>query len=142
MTRPEEPNDAAVEEPHATVGAFVDGEVVDPAALKAALAVAAGRDYLVDLLQLREAVGAMGPATWSAARRRPRLADRLVWAAAAAAVVMGVTGGYLAGQRAVPATTSTVDAVIEVEAAPAAPPPTRTITLRPGVNWTDSPGGQ
>ena len=71
-------------DPFELIAAFVDGERVDPDALKLALCDPAGRDYLVDLVALRQVVQASEPA--SVARARPR-SSRLRWAAAAAAAI-------------------------------------------------------
>jgi len=79
--------------------AFVDGERVDAAALKRALAEADGRDYLVDAWLLREGVqedmtieAAMPPAT-----NRPRAVRTWLFAAA---VLVALAGGYAIGYRA------------------------------------------
>jgi hypothetical protein len=48
-------------EPYEVVAAFADGERVNADELKHALADAAGRDYLVDLLALRGIVQASEP---------------------------------------------------------------------------------
>lgn len=78
-------------DPYEVIAAFADGERVDPAALKQALSEPAGRDYLVDLLALREAVQVTGPEYATVARvRRPRLR----WLAAAALLVV-IGGGAL-----------------------------------------------
>jgi hypothetical protein len=126
------------------VEAFLDGERVDPEALKRALAEPHARDHLVELLALRETVWSMTPSTWAPIARPGRARAR--WLAAAAAVVVSLTAGYLAGQqRVAPATTSlspSVEAVIHVPDSPAAPAPTRVISLQPGVNWTESRRGQ
>jgi hypothetical protein len=129
------------EEACLVVDAFVDGERVDRDTLKAALADPAAREYFVDLLLLRETVWSIAPATWQAApgRRSPAR-----WLAAAAALAISLTGGYLAGQRqvVVSASSPTVEAVVQSSDAAVAPPPTHTISLKPGVNWTERPGGQ
>ena len=95
--------------------AFVDGERVDPDDLKMALADAEGRDYFVDVWLLREAVhdadGGLSPSRSAAASHRslreggqPDANDRSPRRAAgkwmvAAALVVGLGGGYLAGNR-------------------------------------------
>lgn len=129
---------------YAIVEAFIDGEPVDSAALKDALGDAAARDHLVDLLILREAVRTMSPVAGSVARRLSGASTRARWLAAAAAVVMSLTAGYLAGQRAIVSATaqSSVETTIDVGSVPVAPAPTRVVTLEPGVNWTDSQGGR
>ena len=134
-----------IPELHAVVEEFLDGEMVDPSRLRAALADEAARDHFVDLLIIRRAVHGLDALTTSAVHR-PRAAwPRKKWlAAAAAAVLVSVTAGYVAGQRALAAAIvpSTVEAVVIPDDEPAAPTPTRSITLKPGVNWTDSSGGR
>ena len=78
-------------DPYEVIAAFADGERVDAAALKQALGEPDGRDYLVDLLALREAVQVSAPAYASVpqARRSP-----LRWIAAAALLVV-IGGGAL-----------------------------------------------
>jgi hypothetical protein len=124
------------------VEALVDGERVDPEALKIALADPAARDHFVDLLMLREAVSSMTPSTWIPVAREGR--SRLRWVAAAAAIVVSLTAGYLAGQQRVPTIepSSSVEAVVQMADSPTAPAPTRVITLTPGVNWTETQGGR
>jgi hypothetical protein len=142
MTDQNEIEVPVVRAPDAVLEAFIDGERVDPEALKTALEDPAGRDYLLDLLALRDAVGRMGPGGWSAINRAPAVRRRVRWAAAAALFVCGIGAGYTAGQRALerkPAEPS-ISAVLNLSTAPPAPAPTKVITLRPGVNWTDSQG--
>jgi hypothetical protein len=131
-----------VPEPFGTIEAFVDGERVDPGVLKAALADPAGRDCLVELLALRDAVGGMGPTRWSAMNRMSPLMRRVRWVAAAALIVCALSVGYLAGQRTVEATPAepNVSAVVNLATTPAAPAPTKVITLRPGVDWIENEG--
>lgn len=102
------------------IDAFVDGERVDPAALKNALADPAGRDYFVDVWAIREAVVqdpasrvAGPPATFTASKRTAPL-----WTIAAA-LVAGVVGGYVAAYRpAAPASPATPPAITSVAEAP------------------------
>jgi hypothetical protein len=130
---------------HGVVEAFLDGEVVDPSALRTALADSTARDHFIELLMIRRATrvadcfAANLPA---ASTGKPRVARWL--AAVAAAALASVSLGYAAGQRVVASNlaAASVEATVIVDAAPAAPPATKTITLRPGVNWTDGPGGQ
>src|SRR5574338_609205 len=84
------------------VAALADGESVDPNALRAALDEPAVREYLVDLIALRQSVRTMPelpPAQW----RERSFPSRVGWIAAAAAVAMSLTAGYMAGQRTVQA---------------------------------------
>jgi hypothetical protein len=126
------------------IESFLDGEPVNPQSLAEALAQPEGREYLVELLALREAVSATGPHGWATLeRKRPRGARGVPWLAAAAGVVLSLTTGYLAGQEAAqpPPAESGVEAVMD-SAAPALPEPTRVIPLRPGVNWTETSRGR
>jgi hypothetical protein len=127
------------------VEAFVDGQAVNAHALMDALAQPAGREHLVELLLLREAVGTMAPLTSSMPGRRPWPRWRSGrWVAAAAGVVLSLTTGFVAGQLTVHGQASPQSAQVVVDAgmSPAAPEPTHVITLRPGVNWTETSGGQ
>jgi len=143
MTDEHETNDVLSDGPHTIVEAFMDGEPVGPQALKDALADAGAREYLVDMLILREAVATLGMPAASAIARRDRPSRRVSWLAAAAAVIVSLTAGFLAGQRGVaPVAAQTVEAAVHVETATAAPKPTRIITLRPGVDWIENAGGK
>ena len=136
-TDPRPPDEALL-----VVDAFVDGEPIDPQALKEALAREDARDYLVELLAIREAGWATAPHRWSV-RDRTRARRGVPWLAAAAGVVLSLTTGYFAGHETAeePPMGSGVEAVMS-PAAPALPEPTRVISLRPGVNWTEIPGGR
>ena len=128
------------------IAAFVDGERVDTHALRAALADEAGRDYLIDLVAVREIVGqTVGQRTggdehstaWTSARARAlgnksRAVTRL-----AAGLVMAVgLAGYAIGQQRSQIVPVAVlrpleaEVVIAVEAPPA---PTHVIRLGSGV---------
>ena len=102
------------------IDAFVDGERVDAAALKAALADSQGRDYLVDAWLLREGVqdAMAGDASAPAVVPMPRAASRGVpWVLAASAAVVCLVSGYFVGHRPeAPAarTPATAPAVVEV----------------------------
>jgi hypothetical protein len=121
------------------VAALADGEPVDPDALRAALDDPAVREYLVDLIALRRSVGTMSelsPVQW---RERRSFRSRVGWMAAAAALAMSLTAGYVTGQRAGVAA-PTVETFIDLGASSPAPKPTRIVPLRPGVNWTEQAG--
>jgi hypothetical protein len=122
---------------------FIDGEPVASEALLNALAEPAAREHLIDLLVLRRAVGTMAPMAWTTGRHGT-LHGRSGWLATAAAVLLSLALGYFAGQRALdtPIAAQTIEAVAQVEGAPAPPKPTRIIKLEPGVNWTESSGGR
>ena len=137
-----------MEHAYAIVDAFVDGEAVDPAALKRALADPAGRDYLIDVWLLRGLV--QDELSAETLTTQSRLAGRSGrWLLAAAAAGICLVGGYLAGTRfpgpLQPRETAT--AVIEDvsgSAPPAFPVPaaTRVIRLELDPNWKESGGGQ
>ena len=140
MTDPHEIDDFDAAGPLAVVEGLLDGARVDARALREALADPAARDHFVDLLVLRDAVAAMAPMDWSATRVPTRSRKPVLWLAAAAAVIVSVLAGYFAGQRvtlAAPVSASAIEAVVMVDEAPAAPPATTVIPLRPGVNWTE-----
>jgi hypothetical protein len=144
MTDQNETSDQ-VPELYGIVEAFLDGELVDPSALRAALADRGARDHFVDLVVIRGAVHGLDSLVMHAGTRPQGPLSRGKWlAAAAAALAVSVTAGYAAGQRAIASSDapSTVEAVIEAESVPVAPPPTRSIAFKPGVNWTDSSGGR
>ena len=123
------------------IDAFMDGERVDAAALKRALADDEGRDYLVDAWLLREGVQedmALEAAALPGPARKNVLRPWLM----AAAVVLCLAGGYAAGYRtanvwspAAPTNASNSGAVASQPAAPAppssfpAPAPTRVIQI-------------
>ena len=118
------------------IAAFADGERVDTLALREALSHEAGRDYLIDLVAMREVVSgtAIGVAEtgtaprstgWSLARRR------LVGIAAAAVIAVGAAGYAIGQQRSRVITVAAhppleADVVVSLETAPA---PTQVIRL-------------
>jgi hypothetical protein len=125
------------------IAAFADGERVDTGALRDALSDAAGRDYLIDLIAMREvisgAAGAAGAAGASGASGASGAASArsnraLIGLAAAVAMAVGL-GGYTIGQqraRLVPVATHAPlapDVTVSVEAPP---PPTHVIQLGNG----------
>ena len=134
------------------IDAFVDGECVDRDELKRALADPSGRDYLVDVLDLRTLTMDTEPAvvTLPAVQRRSWRSSL----AAAAVLVLCVVGAYSVGQRtarvaqplpAIPAASSA--AVVVQRAVPGgglmqAPAPTRIIRLESDGKWAETPGGK
>lgn len=145
MTHDTEPGSAPLEEQsYLVVGALADGEHVDPAALKVALSDPAVCNYLVDLIALRHAVGTMSAALATGRQERRFLRSRTAWLTAAAAVVMSLTAGYFAGQRTATQTLSApmIETAIDLGSTAVAPQPTHVVPLRPGVNWTETAGGQ
>ena len=131
------------EKAYLVVAALADGEPVDPNALKPALAEPAVRDYLVDLIALRQAVvtaAATSDVRW---RERRSIWSRRGWLTAAAAILLSLTTGYFAGQRTgmQAAAAPAVETVVHLDGPVAGPPkPTRVISLKPGVNWTEKAG--
>jgi hypothetical protein len=123
------------------IGAFVDRERVDPELLKQALSTDEGRDYLVDLVALRE-VTSEAPVP-----EAPVLRDRRAsgWLAMAAAVLLSLSAGYFVGQRqpvsVVVDTPMPVEQRISIPIIPPAPAPTTVIKLEPGVDWKETVGG-
>jgi hypothetical protein len=103
---------------HEVISAFLDDRPFDPAELADALNDPAGRALLIDLVVLRRIVQPTDPVP---AMTRPRAASRQPWrvVAAAAALVLTLAGGYLAGARR--------EATVSIEA----PPPTRTVAAVP-----------
>jgi hypothetical protein len=147
MTHTDPPREGGGLDGLAVVDAFIDGEPVNGTALKQALAAPEGRDYLVDLLVLRQSVGAMPPfAVSGATEHRRLLAGPARWIAAAACVALGALGGYLAAQRQglFPAHASALAPAVEIDLSQSssAPAPTRVIQLEPGLNWKNPSGGR
>lgn len=106
------------------VAAFVDGERVDAHELKSALAHAEARDYLAELLALREVVAQSGP---SSSVISPRPTRRWI-IGAAAAVVLSLGGGYALGLGSAQLSDSSTASDI------VAPQPTRIIEVAPGAS--------
>ena len=124
------------------IAAFMDGEPVESSVLKEALAMPAGRDYLIDLLSMRGLMRSTFPS--EATIPRPTSWFRRA-STIAAAIVLAALGGYLAGQKFDPAArraqVDTAPVMIEFHQPAPAPAPTRVIQLQPGLNWKDSTGG-
>lgn len=116
------------------ITAFVDGERVDTDALRAALADESGRDYLIDLVAMREVLSQVEAGTSPAippARARVPGIRTVAGLAAVLAVAIGL-GGYAVGQqqsREVPIAVMpplAADVVVSMETPPA---PTQVIPL-------------
>jgi hypothetical protein len=123
-------------DPFEVIAAFVDGERVDPALLKSALALPDGRDYLVNMIALREVV--MNDTT-TAATVTPRPARRWL-VAAAAAIVLSLGGGYALGHRLAVAKDAAGINHTPTAADVAAPPPTRVIDVTSGSSYVSQGG--
>src|SRR5262245_24287719 len=126
---PEAPDDYAI------VGAFLDGERVNAQQLRRALDDPHARDYLVELLTLRQVIGAH--ASYATAALAPAAPTRTHgwWPAVAAVLAIATAaGGYAIGERR-PAPTSVSDGApsrIEIVSAgqpSRAPQPTQIIQL-------------
>jgi|RhiMethySRZTD1v2_1073278.scaffolds.fasta_scaffold22779_6 hypothetical protein len=125
------------------ISAFIDGERVDHDALKRALADPQGREYLVDLLSLRESVAEMTPQTPVAPGAGQSAAARVLRISGiAATLLLAIAGGYVAGHRSAGPPAGVAEHVSAAPASTLAPAPTRIIKLEPGVNWIDHNGGQ
>ncbi|HUL74169.1 MAG TPA: hypothetical protein VLT86_13765 [Vicinamibacterales bacterium] len=123
---------------HDVIEAFIDGERVDPALLKQALADEAGRDLLIDVLVLRSLVAEQAARRPVATEAPPRSrVSRLRLVVAAAGIAgLGLFGGYLAGSH----HPSPAAAPAGVSGA-MAPAPTHIIRLENGVDWNEKVGG-
>jgi hypothetical protein len=134
-------------DPYEVVGQLVDGQRVDVDALRVSLADAAVRDYLIDLLTIREGVTEMAPVTALPGASTGRPPSWWMRGAVAAAVVVCAAGGFAAGRSAgrggalPPAFEAVAPESGPGITPPVAPAPTQTIRLEDGVNWTDRLGG-
>jgi hypothetical protein len=116
------------------IDAFLDRERVDADALEAALASKEGRDYLIDVVALREVAADHPPAPWwtPATPTRGWFQPLTIAATMAAALL----GGYAIGRRAPSAAQLDSVPVVRSERA-TAPAPTSVIRLEPGVDWDE-----
>jgi hypothetical protein len=124
-----------------SLAAWVDGEPVSRADVARALETSEGRDYVLDLMALRHLVAVTTPTL--AATTPPRRVPR--WpAVAAAAALMCVVGGYVAGRVVTPSvpTTANTAAPVSAPASMTAPAPTRVIQLGEGTDWRETGGGR
>ncbi len=116
------------------IDAFVDGERVDSAAIKRALAEPEGRAYLVDAWLLREAMQEDRARTSSVATPWVRSARPVQRWLIAAGVAAGLLGGYATGRitghgTQLPAAPPTTTAVAQPSPAFPVPAATRVIQL-------------
>jgi hypothetical protein len=112
---------------HEVISAFLDDEPFDPSELAEALGEQGGRDLLLDLLALRRLVQPHGHDVPAFVAPRPARSG-LYALVAAAAVLVALGGGYLAGQRQVGSALSDAPRATRVVEAPAA--------------WQDVPAGK
>ena len=120
--------------PHEVLSAFLDDELFDAAALRAALDDPQGRDLLIDLIALRQlAQPAAVTPTAVSARSAPAQRQFGIWIAAAALVFATATG-FVAGRGVASQSARPADAVIT------APPATRVIAT-PDTGWRDITSG-
>ena len=145
---------------HDCIGAFADGEPVDPELLDRALADPEGRAYLIDVLVLRGWYGHRGSGAElnRAAREQdsgsvassgttpaPGKSGRGRWLSAVAALVtLSVLGGYIVGRQSVPRAAderATAAHQAKSDTSVTAPAPTQIIKLEPGVDWNERGGG-
>jgi hypothetical protein len=134
---------------HEILDAFVDGEAVDPEALKRALSDPAGRDYLVDAWLLRGLV--QDEIASEIAMPHTRASGGLRhWLIAASVAAVCLVGGYLAGARYAnvivprPSTPAAPPETVTAPASPSFPVPaaTRVIRLDMDPNWKETGGGR
>jgi hypothetical protein len=118
------------------IDALLDGEAVDKDALRRALDDAGARDYLIDVLLLRQITRDTGPRQYLAPGvPRGPLARGTRWIAAGLILAAGTGSGYVYGQRSLPSGSSSFEVAVET-APPVAPEPTDVIRFEPGVDWT------
>lgn len=103
---------------HEVISALLDDEPFDPEELLTALSEPSGRALLIDLVALRRIVQPSEPAP---PMHQIRLLEGRAWTmiAAAAAVLIALAGGYIAGSRQT------------IETSPGAPPATRIVEATP-----------
>jgi hypothetical protein len=112
---------------HEVISAFLDDEAFDASELAAALSDPAGRALLIDLVALRHL--AQPAVTTTAAMLRPKTGRAsLRGIMAAAAVLVALAGGYIAGERR--------------SAVAASEPPAPTRVVEAPAAWQDAPVGR
>jgi hypothetical protein len=128
------------------IAAFADGERVDTHALRAALSNEAGRDYLIDLVAMREIVKQTDEPRWATPTAGVvRWSRSMTGLAAALAMAVGLAGFAIGQQRSqmVPVAVHPpleADVVVALEAPPA---PTQIIRLEgSGGNGASTSGGR
>jgi hypothetical protein len=108
---------STVSNPHDVISAFLDDEPFAGDELVTALSDPAGRALLIDLIALRHIVQ---PDVSAVPAATPRWRASLRYAAAAAAVVLALVGGYIAGDRRGPPSGPEPPAPTRIVQAPAA----------------------
>ncbi len=101
------------------ISAFLDDEPFNATALAEALSEPAGRELLIDLLALRHLVRTEDAQAHALADRKP-WRSTLRALVAAAAVLLALVGGYLAGERRSESSMSAAPPATRVVQAPAA----------------------
>lgn len=130
------------------IDAFVDGEAVDPAALKRALSEPEGRDSLIDAWLLRGVVQDEMALDAITPPRRAPVPARRPWVIAAAVAGVCLVGGYVAGTRfpnavgSRPAEAPPVETTAPPSSSFPLPPATRVIRLELDPAWTSNAGGR
>ena len=126
-----------------TLAAWADGEPADRAAVLRALETAQGRDYVVDLMALRRLVADTTPPAYAHEAHTAAYHPRRWFVPVAAAAVLCVAAGYVAGRTAVPALPASPAASrpAGISAPAPAPAPTHVIRLQDGVDWRETTGG-
>ena len=117
-----------------TIAAFIDGERIDPQLLTEALATSDGRDYLVELVAMRELVAAPAMTAPPATAATPR--RHWSWLAAAAALLVVGIGSYSLGHYTVEKRIAT-----ERENTEIAPTATREVPPDASTTWIETTGG-
>lgn len=134
--------------PHVeTLAAWADGEPVDRDTVLRALADTDAREYVVDLMSLRQLVARATP-TWAPDQATaPTQAPSRTWwrpLAIAASLLLCVAAGFVVGRGATPPPETNAGTVAVPVVAPlpqSAPRPTQVIQLKSGVDWRENFGG-
>lgn len=126
-----------------TLAGWADGEPADRGEVLRALETAEGREYVVDLMAIRRLVAVTTPPAHAYDTRHAARQSRQWLVPVAAAAVLCVAAGYVAGRTAVPAAPAPVTDIRPAgTSAPAsAPAPTHVIRFEAGVDWRETTGG-
>lgn len=133
---------------HEILDAFIDGETVDPTALKQALSDPVGRDYLIDAWLLRGMVHEE-IATESAPPQSRGGSPVRSWLIAASIAGACLVGGYFTGAKFARVVVPAPEPPPQIESVAPSPRPssavpaaTRVIRLELDPNWKQSAGGR